>query len=385
MGVSAGRPQVGAGGAAGQEGVQPEGPERLEEEADLQVALPRGDGDAHGSHREATERQGRPAGAAASPRWGLWEAATAWEPPSPGRGGPWIQPGEASPPKAEEGQEGPAPGPHCDPRGPRVQPPETTSFRPQPQTAALPPAGPAAQEAEGAQEWPLTSTEQVGAPGFLPLIKTPNAPHSVHSVDPLVYLWVRGHPHLTDVAASPGSALAPALKCWVQPQPRSSPTALLAPSSHSSPLPPPPALRAGGLGTREGRGRPVQTTVLSQALSGCRGPPSPPRGGPSWREAGRRGLALAGWPRSEVSWTGLAALVQAASRRGSHPSQSAGSHPQRDINRKINSVASSPHPSLYKNTKSSELGRLALRSRPVRGSRSVGCESWEQRSSRLWS
>ena len=41
-GVSAGHLQVGAGGAAGQEGVQPEGPERMEKEADLQVTLPRG-------------------------------------------------------------------------------------------------------------------------------------------------------------------------------------------------------------------------------------------------------------------------------------------------------------------------------------------------------
>lgn len=41
-GVSAGCPKVGAGGAAGQEGVQPEGPELTEKEADLQIALPRG-------------------------------------------------------------------------------------------------------------------------------------------------------------------------------------------------------------------------------------------------------------------------------------------------------------------------------------------------------
>lgn len=41
-GVSAGHPKVGAGGAARQEGVQPEGPELMEKEADLQIALPRG-------------------------------------------------------------------------------------------------------------------------------------------------------------------------------------------------------------------------------------------------------------------------------------------------------------------------------------------------------
>lgn len=35
-------PQVGAGGTAGQEGVQPEGPEHVEKAADLQVTLPRG-------------------------------------------------------------------------------------------------------------------------------------------------------------------------------------------------------------------------------------------------------------------------------------------------------------------------------------------------------
>lgn len=40
-GTSTGRLQVGAGGAAGQEGIQPEGPELMEKEADLQVALPR--------------------------------------------------------------------------------------------------------------------------------------------------------------------------------------------------------------------------------------------------------------------------------------------------------------------------------------------------------
>ena len=40
--MSAGGPQVGAGRTAGQEGVQPEGPERMEKAADLQVTLPRG-------------------------------------------------------------------------------------------------------------------------------------------------------------------------------------------------------------------------------------------------------------------------------------------------------------------------------------------------------
>ena len=40
--VSTGGPQVGAGGTAGQEGIQPEGPERVEKTADLQVTLPRG-------------------------------------------------------------------------------------------------------------------------------------------------------------------------------------------------------------------------------------------------------------------------------------------------------------------------------------------------------
>lgn len=39
--TSTGHLQVGAGGAAGQEGIQPEGPELMEKEADLQVALPR--------------------------------------------------------------------------------------------------------------------------------------------------------------------------------------------------------------------------------------------------------------------------------------------------------------------------------------------------------
>lgn len=63
-GMSTGHLQVGAGGAAGQEGIQPEGPELMEKEADLQVTLPR-DRDTHGSHREATERQRQPAGAAA--------------------------------------------------------------------------------------------------------------------------------------------------------------------------------------------------------------------------------------------------------------------------------------------------------------------------------
>ncbi|XP_073743847.1 protein KRI1 homolog isoform X4 [Callorhinus ursinus] len=57
--------QVRAGGTAGQEGVQPEGPELLEKGADLQVTLPRGDGDAYRSHREATERQRWPTRAAA--------------------------------------------------------------------------------------------------------------------------------------------------------------------------------------------------------------------------------------------------------------------------------------------------------------------------------
>lgn len=67
-----------------------------------------------------------------------------------------------------------------------------------------------------------------------------------------------------------------------------------------------------------------------------------------------------------------------------HHHQRSSSHIQCDINKKINSVCPifSPIPSLYKNTKSSELGRLALRSRPVRGSCRVG---WEQRLSRLWS
>lgn len=40
--VSTGHPKVGAGGAAGQESVQPEGPELMEKEADLQIALLRG-------------------------------------------------------------------------------------------------------------------------------------------------------------------------------------------------------------------------------------------------------------------------------------------------------------------------------------------------------
>lgn len=42
IGLSAGHLQVRARGVAGQEGIQPEGPELLEEEADLQVTLPRG-------------------------------------------------------------------------------------------------------------------------------------------------------------------------------------------------------------------------------------------------------------------------------------------------------------------------------------------------------
>lgn len=41
-GVSAGHPKVRTGGAAGQEGIQPEGPELMEKEADLQITLPRG-------------------------------------------------------------------------------------------------------------------------------------------------------------------------------------------------------------------------------------------------------------------------------------------------------------------------------------------------------
>lgn len=41
-GVCAGHPQVRARGATGQESVQPEGPELVEKEADLQVTLPRG-------------------------------------------------------------------------------------------------------------------------------------------------------------------------------------------------------------------------------------------------------------------------------------------------------------------------------------------------------
>lgn len=82
-----------------------------------------------------------------------------------------------------------------------------------------------------------------------------------------------------------------------------------------------------------------------------------------------------------------AALIKGVRSGKSHHHQSSSSHTQRVINKKINSVCPifSPILSLHKNTKSSELGRLALRSRPGRGSCGVGWEGWEQRFSRLWS